>query len=388
MPQGEIKNAVCSWLRAHEKEMFELLEQLVNTDSGSSSKAGVDRVGATLRARLARAGIATQVFERAEHGNCLLAKVPGSGGAHVPHVLLLGHMDTVFPDGTAARRPYRVEGGVAYGPGVADMKAGLVMNTYVALAFAELGGHKAPLHVWYTGDEEIASPSSRELTLQMAQGAATVLNAEPGRASGNVVIARKGGMFIDFEVEGVAAHSGNPDKGASAIDALARKIIELHALADKATGVTANVGTVRGGVTVNTVAPHAAAQLDVRFPIEVNPDELYRRVEAIITQQVPARTSGRITRQGRFLPLFQTDASRKLLSDYTQAAKQLGFAVAGEFAGGCADSGYTASVGAPTLCATGPVGGDGHSPKEYCRIDTLVPRAQAAALTILARDGA
>lgn len=388
MQQAEIKNAVCTWLRAHEWEMFELLAQLVNTDSGSGNKAGVDRVGAALRARLARSGIATQVFAHEAHGNCMLAKVPGSGGADLPHVLLLGHMDTVFPDGTAAQRPYRVESGIAYGPGVADMKSGLVMNTYIALAFAALGGHRAPIHIWYTGDEEIASPSSRELTLQMARGAATVLNAEPGRASGNVVVARKGGMFIDFEVDGVAAHSGNPDKGASAIDALARKIIELHALADKSRGVTANVGTVRGGVTVNTVAPHAAAQLDVRFPVEVNPDELYRRVEAIISQQVPARTSGRITNQGRFLPLFETDASRKLLADYTEVAMEVGFAVAGEFAGGCADSGYTASVGAPTLCATGPVGGDGHSPKEYCRIDTLVPRAQAAALTILSRDSA
>lgn len=267
------------------------------------------------------------------------------------------------------------------------MKAGLVMNTFVAQAFAEIGGNKAPIRVFYTGDEEIASPSSRNLTLDMARGAATVLNAEPGRPTGNVVVARKGGIFIDFEVDGVAAHAGaNHDKGASAIDALARKILELHALTDKATGVTANVGTIRGGVTVNMVAPHAMAQLDVRFPIEVDQDELYRRIQGIIERTVPAHTCGRITQEGRFLPLFETDASRKLLADYTQAAKEVGFTVAGEFAGGCADSGFTASVGAPTLCATGPVGGDVHTPREYCRIDTLVPRAQAAALTILARD--
>jgi glutamate carboxypeptidase len=135
------------------------------------------------------------------------------------------------------------------------------------------------------------------------------------------------------------------------------------------------------------VAPHATAQLDVRFPIEVDQDQLYRRIQNIIEEQVPPRTSGRITKESRFLPLFETDASRKLLADYTQAAREVGFSVAGEFTGGCADSGFTASVGAPTLCATGPVGGDVHTPKEYCRIDTLVPRAQAAALTILARDG-
>ena len=387
MNQAAVRDAVLVWLSAHERDMLRLLEDVVNIDSQSCDKAGVDKVGAVFRAHLERAGIATQVFPLEKNGDCLLATIPGSANPGAPHVLLLGHMDTVFPKETVAQRPYRLEGGIAYGPGVADMKAGLVMNTFVAQAFAEVGGNKAPIRVFYTGDEEIASPSSRNLTLDMARGAATVLNAEPGRPTGNVVVARKGGIFIDFEVDGIAAHAGaNHDKGASAIDALARKILELHALTDKATGVTANVGTIRGGVTVNMVAPHAGAQLDVRFPIEVDQDELYRRIQSIIEKTVPAHTCGRITQEGRFLPLFETDASRKLLADYAQAAKEVGFNVVGEFTGGCADSGFTASVGAPTLCATGPVGGDVHTPREYCRIDTLVPRAQAAALTILARD--
>ena len=387
MKQTAVRDAVLAWLSAHERDMLRLLEEVVNIDSQSCDKAGVDRVGAVFRAHLERAGIATEVFPLKKNGDCLLATIPGSEHPGAPHVLLLGHMDTVFPKETAAQRPYRAEGGIAYGPGVADMKAGLVMNTFVAQAFAEVGGNKAPIRVFYTGDEEIASPSSRNLTLDMARGAATVLNAEPGRPTGNVVVARKGGIFIDFEVDGIAAHAGaNHDKGASAIDALARKILELHALTDKATGVTANVGTIGGGVTVNMVAPNAMAQLDVRFPIEVDQDELYRRIQSIIEKTVPAHTCGRITQEGRFLPLFETDASRKLLADYTQAAKEVGFNVVGEFTGGCADSGFTASVGAPTLCATGPVGGDVHTPREYCRIDTLVPRAQAAALTILARD--
>lgn len=387
MQQDAVRDAVLAWLHAHEKDMFHLLEEVVNIDSGSGNKAGVDKVGAVFRAHLERAGIATQVFPLEKHGDCLLAEVPGSAGSDAPHVLLLGHMDTVFPDGTVAQRPYRAEGGIAYGPGVADMKAGLVMNTFVAQAFAEIGGNKAPIRVFYTGDEEVASPSSRNLTLKMAQGAATVLNAEPGRPTGNVVVARKGAFFIDFEVKGVPAHAGvNHDKGASAIEALARKIVDLHALTDKSTGVTANVGTIRGGVSVNTVAPYATGQLDVRFPIEVDQEQLHNRILNIIEGQSLACTCGRVTHEGRFLPLFQTDASRQLLAAYKEAAEGVGFAVEGEFTGGSADSGITASAGVPTLCATGPVGGDVHTPKEYCRIDTMVPRAQAVALTILARD--
>ncbi len=387
MQQNSVRDAVLAWLHAHEKDMFRLLEEVVNIESGSYNKAGVDKVGAVFRAHLEHAGIPTQLIPLEKHGDCLLAKVQGTAGPDAPHVLLLGHMDTVFPDGTVAQRPYRAEGAIAYGPGVADMKAGLVMNSFVAQAFAEIGGNKAPIHVFFTGDEEIASPSSRDLILKMAQGAATVLNAEPGRPTGNVVVARKGAFFIDFEVEGVSAHSGvNHDKGASAIEALARKIVDLHALTDKTTGVTANVGTIRGGVSVNTVAPYAAGQLDVRFTIDVDREQLHRRIQNIIEGQALACTCGRITHEGRFLPLFQTDASRALLAVYAQAAAELGFAVEGEFTGGSADSGLTASVGAPTLCATGPLGAHAHTPEEFCRLDTMVPRAQAVALTILARD--
>lgn len=367
--------------------MFALLERLVNTESGSYNKAGVDRVGQILRDVLEAGGVRTQVHPNNTYGNCLSAEVPGSAGADAPHVLLMGHMDTVFPDGTVAQRPYRAEGNIAYGPGVADMKAGLVMNAFVAMAFARFGGNRLPIRILFTADEEIASPSSRPLILEMARGAATVLNSEPGRPSGNVVTGRKGAFFIDFEIDGVAAHSGvNHEKGASAIEALARKIVALHQLTDRSTGVTANVGTVRGGVSVNTVAPFAAGQLDVRFTGEVDREALHARIREIIEGESLPCTCGRITHEGSFLPLFETDASRELLADYRMASEELGLPVRGEFTGGSADSGLTASVGAPTLCATGPVGAHPHSPDEFCRIDTIVPRAQAAALTILARD--
>lgn len=378
---------LAAWLRSHEQEMFDLLERVVNTESGSYHKQGVDQVGELFRAFFDEAGIQTTLYRQESHGNCLRADIPGSGGEQTPHVLLLGHMDTVFPEGTLAQWPYRVQDGIAYGPGVADMKAGLVMNAFVARAFFECGGNVAPIRVFFTGDEEIASPSSRSLTIDMARGAGTVLNAEPGRPTGNVVVERKGAMFVDFEVEGVAAHAGVAhEKGASAIEALARKVVALHALTDRSTGVTTNVGTIEGGVSVNTVAPFARGRLDVRYPKGIDEDRLQRQIASIIEEAAPACTCGRITHEGRFLPLFQTDESRMLLDDYTRAAQQLGVSVKGESTGGSADSGLTAAAGAPTLCATGPVGGNVHTRKEYCDLRTLVTRAEICAMTILARD--
>jgi glutamate carboxypeptidase len=376
---------IANWLRAHEPEMLALLEEVVNIDSGSGDKAGVDRVGAVFREHLDRAGIATEVFPMAAHGDCLQATVPGSDGGADRYVLLLGHMDTVFPIGTASARPFRVEGVNAYGPGVADMKSGLVMNTFIARAFAELGGNAAPIRLLFTGDEEIASPSSRGLTTEVARRALAVFNAEPGRPSGNVVTGRKGAMFIDFEIDGVAAHAGvNHDKGASAIEAMARKIIDLHALTGSASGVTTNVGTVRGGMSVNTVAAHAAGQLDVRFPAEVDHQHLRKRIFDIIEGSSLACTCGRVTHEGSFLPFATTEAGNRLLRAYQGQALLLGLDVQGEYAGGSADSGLTSSVGAPTLCATGPLGAHYHTEQEVCRIDTIVPRAQTIAMTILA----
>ena len=378
---------IAQWLQSHEQEMLDFLEQVVNIESGSYYKEGVDRVCETFRAFFEAAGISTTVYPLDQHGNCLRADVPGEADSALPHVLLLGHMDTVFPEGTLKDWPYEVREGVAYGPGVADMKAGLVMNAFVARAFHECGGNAAPIRVFFTGDEEIASPSSRHLTIEMAQGAGTVLNAEPGRPTGNVVVERKGAMFIDFEVSGVAAHAGVAhEKGASAIEALARKIIALHALTDSATGVTTNVGTVEGGVSVNTVAPFAKGKLDVRFPKEVDEAKLERQIASIIEEASPVCTCGRITHEGRFLPLFQTDESRLLLRDYAQAAESLGVSLTGESTGGSADSGLTAAAGAATLCATGPVGGNMHTRKEYCDLTSLVLRAQICAKTILIRN--
>ncbi len=373
-----------AWLAAHRRDMLELLETAVNIDSGSGDKPGGDRMCALFRSFLEASGIRTATHAQREFGDCLSAEVPGEvDGA--PHVLLLGHMDTVFAAGTVARRPFRAEGDTAYGPGVADMKAGLVMNAFVARAFAELGGRHVPIRLFFTTDEEVASPASRMLTQEIARGARAVFNAEPGRPSGNVVNRRKGALFVDLEVTGVAAHSGgSPEKGASAIEALARKILELHRLADREAGISSNVGVVRGGTTVNTVAEFAAAQLDVRFPPGGDSDALLAAIRRIVEAESLPRTHGRVTRERSFLPLAPSAESEALFALYQRCAADLGLHPQGEASGGSADSGFTAAVGAPTLCATGPVGGEAHTDREYCRLDTIVPRAQAVASSIVA----
>ncbi|TQL83669.1 M20 family metallopeptidase [Delftia sp. HK171] len=372
------------WLGGQQQAMQDLLHRIVDIDSGSRDDAGILAVAQALRERLEAAGVAVRFEDVPGYGVLLHADVAGPDGdgpAEGAPIYLMGHMDTVFPAGTVARRPFRVEEGRAYGPGVADMKSGLVLNVFVAEAFARCGGLKAPLKLFFSCDEEIGSPATRQTIMDTVRGARAVFNAEPGRVSGNLVTSRKGSMAVEFEVQGVAAHAGiNHAAGASALEAMARKLLALHALTDPATGTTTNVGVLQGGIVPNMVAPHAKAELDVRYTAQTDPDALMERIRAIVEEESVPRTQGRVTAVRRTLPMAPTPDA--LLQLYRRGAQSLGFDVQGEFTGGAADSGLTASVGVPTLCATGPVGGHPHTEREYCELATFVPRAQAVALAI------
>jgi glutamate carboxypeptidase len=379
----EVKTAIIEHLGRQHQAMVALLAELVNIESGSYNKGGVDAVEDRLRTWLEAAGIPCELFPNERYGGCMAARLPGAGGGNRP-VVLMGHCDTVFPDGTVARRPFRLDGNRASGPGVADMKAGLVMNTFVLDALKRFGA-PGPVTGLYTADEENASPSSRPVIEAEAKGARAVFNAEPGRPSGNLVSRRKGAAFLELEVTGRAAHSGAAHAdGVSAIEAMARKIQRLHKLTDYDLGTTVNVGLMQGGQSVNTVAPRATAAIDVRFPTLNIMEKILGEVREILNYSELPGSESRILREGNFLPLEQDLASRELLDLYARSAAGLGMpGVGGEATGGSADSGFTAALGTPTLCGTGPVGGNAHTDEEWCRVDTLVPRAQALALTIL-----
>jgi glutamate carboxypeptidase len=362
---------------------------MVDIDSGSYNKAGIDAVGAVVRRFLEGHGLTVEALPQSRHGDCLRATIPGEASGNTGgNIVLMGHRDTVFPDGEAMRRPFTIRDGVAYGPGVADMKAGLTMNCFILAAFARFGGAPAPLVGLFTGDEEIGSPEGRPVIETEARRARVVFNSEPGRVSGSVVTGRKGGVFMAFRITGKAAHSGgNFSEGISAIEELARKIQAIHALTDLDRGITLNVGLVGGGQSVNTVAPWAEGQIDFRYVDPDDKSDILARIGAIIERSFVPGTRAELTVKGEFLPLTQSRAAKRLFELYVDAATASGFRTDGEFTGGCADSGFTAAVGTPTICAVGPVGGNAHSPDEFMRIDTLVPRAQACARAILGLDG-
>ena len=375
--QGE--KAVVEWLGGQKGAMLSLLEDIVNIDGGSYDKEGVDAVGARLRKFLEEQGIACETIANEKFGDALRATV---GGPSNSAIMLMGHRDTVFPKGEPTRRPFRIENGNAYGPGVADMKAGLVMNAFVLAAFQKFGGAPAPLVGLFTSDEEIGSPACRPIIEAEARRARAVFNSEPGRPTGNVVSGRKGGVFMKMEITGKAAHSGgNFSDGISAIEELARKTIALHALteltghhSERRARFRRADGQYRGAV--GEVRDRPALRHAGRPRGRDGEDHEDRGERARAGHQRHAGDCRRVQAAGRDAEL------RRLFEHYAGCASDVGLKVEGEFAGGCADSGFTAAVGTPTICAVGPVGGKAHTPDEYLVVESLVPRAQTLALAV------
>jgi glutamate carboxypeptidase len=380
--------AVITWLDSQLPAMLTLLEELVNTDGGSYDKAGVDLCGARLTRFLADAGLEIEVTPVETYGDVIKARLDVPSANDRRPIILLGHRDTVFAKGEPERRPFTITNGIARGPGVMDMKGGLVMNAFVIAALQRFSASPAPVTMMITSDEEIASPGCRPHIEAEARLARMVFNSEPSREPHSIVKGRKGGVFMAFDVTGKAAHSGaNHAEGASAIQALALKIPRLHALTDYDRGITINVGLVSGGQTVNTVAPWAQGQIDLRYVRAPERAEMIERIRAVVEAVDVPGTSATLTIRGEFLPLEETPASARLFEIYRQAGREAGFETGAEFTGGCADSGFTSAQGCPTLCSVGPVGGKGHTPEEYLLVDSLVPSAKALALSIMRAGG-
>ena len=373
---------IIDWLNAQQENMLSLLADLVNIDSNSFDKVGVDRVAVRLRTFFDNHAIPCETIRLPDHGDALRAVVSGGDGNRP--ILLCGHRDTVFATGEVEKRPFTMHDGKAFGPGVADMKPGLVINAFILAAFHKFGGHPNPLIGLFTGDEEIGSPSSKNIIIAEAEKARLAFNSEPSRPNGNIVTKRKGGIFCHCAIKGVAAHSGGFfTDGRSAIEELAHKIQALYTLTDLEKGTTINVGLVQGGQSVNTVAAEASCDIDIRYQETDERDDILSKVRTICETVSVAGTSSKFCIRGEFQPLNPSAQSSELFALYQDSAAQDNVIINGEHSGGCADSGFIAAAGTPVICGVGPVGGNYHRPDEWMQIDSLAQRARFIANTIL-----
>lgn len=300
-------------------------------------------------------------------------------------VLLLGHYDTVWPAGTLQEMPFEVEGGTAAGPGIFDMKCGLVQGLWAARALREAAYVERPVVLFCNSDEELGSRSSRTLIEEEAREAAAVLVLEPSQ-DGDLKTARKGAGRFRVSVTGRPAHAGSdPGRGVSAIEELARLTLELHGRSDPRTGTTLNVGVIDGGTRWNTVAAQASAEVGLRV---VTAAEAERMTEIIFDLE-PHREGSEVRVEGGMIwpPWERTETTVDLFRKARRLANELGFDVGEVLAGGASDGCFCAALGVPVLDGLGAVGGGAHAVDERVEVASMPSRAALVAL-LMASIGA
>lgn len=356
------------------------LEEMVNVDCGSYTPAGVNRIADLCEARFRDGG--WEVDRRAHRpigdepqlGDLVIGTLKGSGGG--PRILLVGHTDTVFDDGTAADRPFSIEGTIARGPGVSDMKGGLLTG-FFAIEVLQEAAYEGFGRITYVcnPDEEIGSPFSGSVIRDLApeHGAAFVL--EGARANGDIVSARKGITDYEISIRGRAAHAGvEPEKGRNAVVEAAHKILALQELNGRWPGVTVNVGVARGGTRSNVVAESCRLHVDVRSPALATLEEAERAIERICAEHTVPDVTAHAEAHGWHRPMEKKEGAQRLVDIAVRTAAELGFELNDAATGGASDANTTSAAGTPTIDGLGPVGGDDHAPAEWLDLTTVVPR--------------
>ncbi len=360
------------------------LKTIVNIDSGTFTKAGVDRVAAYLRERFQGLGFSTRFDQQEHYGDHLVATHQGNapGG---PRILLIGHIDTVLPDGESGRRPFAISrrdgARIATGPGILDMKSGVLIGMYALHLLIE-GQQTNYSQVTFicNSDEEIGSPSSRPLIQQLAQQADAVLVLEPGRAQGTIVSSRKGCGQYRVEVYGLSAHAGvEPQRGRNAILELSYQVQKMQALNGTIPGATLSVGIIRGGERTNVVPDYAYFDMDVRVADQASLKALEEAMRQITHQNKLVGT--RITLSGSLLcqPFERNQHNEQLVALAKEAGRELGVKIQDVGSGGASDANTTAAMAIPTLDGLGAGGGLAHNPGEYIELDYLPTRIALAA---------
>jgi glutamate carboxypeptidase len=384
---SELGEAAAGWLAGKLGDMEEALAALVEVNSYTENPEGGRRVGALLREQLMVPGLFAEVVISTRFADHLVFRTRGRAG--LAPLALVGHLDTVFPPGKF--EGYRKDGALRRGPGVLDMKGGLVVIGWALKALAASGGLEVlpPLRLAVVADEEVGSPEGQGVIRSAIAGAQSCLVFESGRAGDAIITRRKGTGAVKAIAHGRAAHAGNAhQEGANALWALARFVDGVQQLTDYPRGLTVNVGRVVGGQGKNTVPDHAEADVDLRFCTRREGEELFQRCHEVAARAAAGLPGTRLELAGGVSrePLERSEASAALLGDYGACAHASGLGH-GEapLIGGGSDASTSSGMGIPSIDGLGPRGKGFHTVEEYIEVDTLIPKAQALARFIASR---
>lgn len=363
-------------LTQHQEQMLKDLRGFVERETPSTEKPLLDDFAEFLASYAEdEVGGRAEIIPARERGNHV--RVEWGDPTRQRPILLLGHYDTVWPTGTLDRMPFTVAEDVARGPGVFDMKCGLVQGLWAVRAFRQVADGDRALVFFCNADEELGSGSSRALIEEHARAASTVLVLEPSM-DGALKTARKGAGRFEIHVTGRPAHAGlDPFGGVSAIEELARLTLELHDHSNRETGTTVNVGVSRGGTRFNVIAAEATAEVDLRV---VTWEEMERMTGVIHSLQA-RNPEAQVRVEGGMIwpPMERTEKTAALFSLASRLAHELGFELREGLAGGASDGSFCAAQGTPVLDGLGAVGGGAHAVDEHVRVADMPQRSALVA---------
>lgn len=369
-------NDLRSWLRKHERGIVRLLGRMVEIESPSHDKAAVDRMSQLVATEWKRRGAHVRTLPQRECGNQVLAELQPSGKTAGRQLLVLGHLDTVYPMGTLLKTPFRIARGLAWGPGTFDMKGGLTIAFAAADAMRalQLSARRKLVLLW-TSDEEVGSEASRAVIEREARKSEAVFVLEPSYGpDGRLKTERKGVGEAELIVTGRSAHAGiDPDSGVNAVHELALQVTRLLKWNDRARGITVQANVIQGGTVTNVVAATARALIDVRVQRIADAHTLNRELRALrpILPGAKIEVIGGVNRP----PMERTPASQRLFAQAQELAAEMRLDLNQAATGGGSDGNFTAALGIPTLDGLGPVGDGAHSPREHIKINSLSERA-------------
>ncbi len=369
-----------SHLKQQLPENLRFLQRMVSMESPSFDKPLVDKFVRFVGSRFQEMGGEIEYVATERFGDQMLARLLARfSGKSSDRILLLGHTDTVWPAGEIEKRPFEIGDGRIFGPGVFDMKAGILLMWMAVGALLRMrGALERSVTVLLTSDEEVGSNSSRALTESEAARCRAVFVLEPSLPGGVLKTARKGVGQFTLKAVGRAAHAGiDPLKGVNAIEEISRQILKLHRLTDVVQGTTVSVGVVQGGTRSNVVPAEAAAEIDVRITSIGEAERVTRAIKALAPELPGARleVSGSINRP----PMERTSDTVRLFEIACRIAAQIGIDLKEGSTGGASDGNLTSALGIPTLDGLGAVGDGAHAVDEWVDVESLPARAALVA---------
>lgn len=373
------------YIDSHKEDMLLFWKTLVNMQGASKEKEKVNRVMDFLKESFEAEGLTCRLIDSQGNANALVA-VDGADRPGKP-LILGGHVDTVFPDGSYPENPFRIENGMAYGPGVVDMKGGIVIILYAIKALHELGYTERPVKIILVGDEEIghAGAISGRILTEEAKGGLCAFNMETGRPDNCLTTGRKGGVDCHVTVHGVSGHVGNDFlNGRNAIVEMAYKIPLLQNLTRYEEGVVVSVDVIQGGTVSNAIPDYCKAELDIRYNKVGDMDDICQKVREVCGQTFIEGTTTEVEFISPMPAFEDIEANHQLLDYVNRTITKNGFPPFGSiFVGGNSDASFFAMAGLPAVCSFGVVGTGAHTLKECGVVNSLFERTKMVTAAIM-----